>query len=162
VLSAPLLHTYISLDMFPTLAMSPTPPLASSSTPLCEVGLQHLVLLALQVGVSQVSCGWGPTCSRTPSVFMFLLNDSTGTDPHVPPTNTTCSTFHPLTRPTDYTAPEQLLLLFPRSCFSLTSCFSLNSMARNSLKLVHSHHQRLYKVVHRCVFITAGPITKVD
>ena len=40
-----LLHTYMSLDMFPTLAMIPAPPLASRPTLLCEVGPQHLVLL---------------------------------------------------------------------------------------------------------------------
>ena len=45
VLSAFLLHTYMSQDIFPTLAMIPAPPLASHPTLLCEVGPQHLVLL---------------------------------------------------------------------------------------------------------------------
>ena len=45
VLSAFLLLTYMSQDIFPTLAMIPAPPLASHPTLLCEVGPQHLVLL---------------------------------------------------------------------------------------------------------------------
>ena len=44
VLSAFLLLTYMSQDIFPTLAMIPAP-LASHPTLLCEVGPQHLVLL---------------------------------------------------------------------------------------------------------------------
>ena len=43
VLCTPLLQTY----MFPTLSMSPASPLASRSTPLCEVGPQHLVMLLI-------------------------------------------------------------------------------------------------------------------
>ena len=45
MLSAFLLLTYMSQDIFPTLAMIPAPPLASHPTLLCEVGPQHLVLL---------------------------------------------------------------------------------------------------------------------
>ncbi len=33
------------MDIFPTLAMIPAPPLASRPPLLCEVGPQHLVLL---------------------------------------------------------------------------------------------------------------------
>ena len=38
-------RVHVPLDVFPTLALTPFPPLTSHPTLLCEVGPQHLVLL---------------------------------------------------------------------------------------------------------------------
>ena len=70
---------------------------------------------------------------------MFLLNDSTWTHPHAPPTNTICCVCHPLTWPTARRPASKLLyctwattVAFFTYLF-LVSCVRLNSMARNSL-----------------------------
>ena len=53
--------------------------------------------------------------SRTPNAFMFLSNDSTRMEPHVPPANTICCTFHPLTDRLE-TCQQTLVLLLSTCC----------------------------------------------
>jgi hypothetical protein len=53
--------------------------------------------------------------SRTPNAFMFLSNDSTRMDPHVPSANTICCTFQPLTNRLE-TCQQTLVLLLSTCC----------------------------------------------
>jgi len=64
-LRALLLHAYMSLDMFPTLVMEPCPPPGSAPHP--SVRNRTVAPCPVpQVGVAQVSCEQGPTCSQRP------------------------------------------------------------------------------------------------